>query len=376
MKPLRSHPRSFSLFYLSFSILLMTCSFQKKDSEPGYVEVEAEGNDLQDAEKNAKMEMIRQVLGTEVVSHSYLLDSVYLGNIVESSEVGLVRRYKTLETKHSKNRIFLRASGIVDETRLGESIEEQYKLLGKPRILLIASETFGNEKQSDVKTLLETKLISRYPSFDFISIAPEEFKKWNGVLKNSKETNPRPFLELARKNGVELLWIADFVSKEGDLLAQGTELRSIFASLDFKLLETASGKVLVSGNLQGGKPAIDLRFGSEKALDQLLSEMKPSLLRQLAEKWKRGNTIRLTFENLSYEEYSKSELAHWIRNIRGVNSLNERGNDSQGRMVIEVVALLNGGKLFTILKQMEGRFGFSLESKEIQNQFLILRIKK
>ncbi|WP_156781770.1 hypothetical protein [Leptospira tipperaryensis] len=340
------------------------------------MEVEAEGETLQDADRNAKMEMIRQVLGTEVVSHSYLLDSVYLGNIVESSETGLVRRYRILETKHSKNRIYIKASGIVDENRLGESIEEQYKLLGKPRILLIASEKFGDEKESKSKTLLEAKLISRYPAFDFISISPDEFKNWNIPLTDSKETNVRPFLEFARKKGVELLWIADFVSKEGALLAKETELRSIFASLDFKLLETASGKILVSGNLQGGKPAIHLRFGSEKALDQLLSEMKPSLLRQLAEKWKRGNTIRLVFENLSYEEYSKSELSHWIRNIQGVNSLNERGKDSQGRIVIEVVGLLNGGKLFAILKQMEDRFGFLIESKEIQNQFLILRIKK
>ncbi|MBM9579001.1 hypothetical protein JWG45_17785 [Leptospira sp. 201903070] len=370
------HLRIFFILSFFISILLLTCSFQKRDFEPGFVEVEVEGNDLQDAERNAKLEMIRQVLGTEVVSHSYLLDSVFLGNMIESSEVGLVRRFRILKKEHSKNRIFVKASGIVDETRLGESIEEQYKLLGKPRILLLASEKFGNEKESKFKTLLETKLISRYPAFDFVSVSPEEFKKWNIHLKDPKETETNPFLEFARKNGVELIWFADFVSKEGDLLAQGTELRSIFAYLDFKLLETASGKILVSGNLQGGKPAIHLRYGSEKALDQLLSEMKPSLLRQLAEKWKRGNTIRLTFENLSYDEYSKSELAHWIRNVRGVNSLNERGHDSQGRMVIEVVALLNGGKLFTILKQMEDRLGFSFESQEIQSHFLILRIKK
>lgn len=352
------------------------CAFQTKQTEPGYVEVEVEGENLSDAEKNAKMEMIRQVLGTNVESRSYLVDSYSLVHIVETSEIGLVRRYRILETKYSKNKIRIRASGIVDEKSLEESIQEQYRLLGKPRILLLASEKFGNEKANSARTMLESKLISQYPSFDFRNVSREEFKNLNVISTRSKDADLFPFLEAARKNGGELLWIVDFVSKEGEKLAEGTELKPIFATIDFRLIEIVTGKTLVSGNLQGGKPAISLQYGSEKALDRLLVEMKTSLIKQLAEKWKRGNTIRIVLENVSYEDSVKNDLFQSIRNIKGVNSLNERGVDAQGRIVLEVGALLDGGKLFSILKQMEDRSGFSWEGKEIQNQFLLLKKMK
>ncbi|WP_147456738.1 hypothetical protein [Leptospira yasudae] len=368
----------FKTFFVTVTLVLLQsfCAVQTKQSEPGYVEVEAEGDNPSDAEKNAKMEMIRQVLGTNVESRSYLLDSSSLVHIVETSEVGLVRRYRILETKYSKNRMQIRASGIVDEKRLEESIQEQYRLLGKPRILLLASEKFGNEKANSTRTMLESKLISQYPSFDFRNVSREEFKNLNVIPMRSKDADLFPVLEAARKSGGELLWIVDFSSKEGEKLAEGTELKSIFATIDFRLIEIVSGKTLVSGNLQGGKPAINLQYGSEKALDLLLVEMKTSLIKQLAEKWKRGNTIRIVLENVSYEDSVKNDLFQSIRNIKGVNSLNERGVDAQGRIVLEVGALLDGGKLFSILKQMEDRSGFYWEGKEIQTQFLLLKRMK
>ncbi|TGK24078.1 hypothetical protein EHQ05_14110 [Leptospira yasudae] len=368
----------FKTFFVTVTLVLFQsfCAVQTKQSEPGYVEVEAEGDNPSDAEKNAKMEMIRQVLGTNVESRSYLLDSSSLVHIVETSEVGLVRRYRILETKYSKNRMQIRASGIVDEKRLEESIQEQYRLLGKPRILLLASEKFGNEKTNSTRTMLESKLISQYPSFDFRNVSREEFKNLNVIPMRSKDSDLFPVLEAARKSGGELLWIVDFSSKEGEKLAEGTELKSIFATIDFRLIEIVSGKTLVSGNLQGGKPAINLQYGSEKALDLLLVEMKTSLIKQLAEKWKRGNTIRIVLENVSYEDSVKNDLFQSIRNIKGVNSLNERGVDAQGRIVLEVGALLDGGKLFSILKQMEDRSGFYWEGKEIQTQFLLLKRMK
>lgn len=366
---------SFVLIPSLTGILFCFCSLQTKTVELGYIEVEAEGENLQDAEKNSKIEMIRQVIGTDVESRSYLLDSASLGNVVETSDVGLVRRYRILESKYSKNGIYLKASGIVDEKRLEESIQEQYKLLGKPRILLAVSERFGNAKSNLEKTLIESKLVALYPRFDFIRLKSDKINSLNKT-EEVAEVSTDSLLELARKNGGELLWTVDFVSKEGGPVAEGTELKSIFASLDFKLIEIVSGRILVSGNLQDGKPAINLQYGSEKAIDRLLSEMKPSLIKQLSEKWKRGNTIRIVFENLSFEEYSKADVAQWIRNIRGVNSLNERGLDSQGRMVLEVSALLDGGKLFSILKKGEDRFGFALESKEIRNHSLLLKVTK
>ncbi|TGL79085.1 hypothetical protein [Leptospira yasudae] len=368
----------FKTFFVTVTLVLLQsfCAFQTKQSEPGYVEVEVEGDNLSDAEKNAKMEMIRQVLGTNVESRSYLADSSSLVHIVETSEIGLVRRYRILETKYSKNKMQIRASGIVDEKRLEESIQEQYRLLGKPRILLLTSEKFGNEKTNSTRTMLESKLISQYPSFDFRNVSREEFKNLNVIPMRSKDADLFPVLEAARKSGGELLWIVDFTSKEGEKLAEGTELKSIFATIDFRLIEIVSGKTLVSGNLQGGKPAINLQYGSEKALDRLLVEMKTSLIKQLAEKWKRGNTIRIVLENVSYEDSVKNDLFQSIRTIKGVNSLNERGVDAQGRIVLEVGALLDGGKLFSILKQMEDRSGFSWEGKEIQTQFLLLKRMK
>ncbi|MDV6237552.1 hypothetical protein CH379_018115 [Leptospira ellisii] len=353
----------------------ISCANRLRQPDPGYILLEAEGSDPLDAEKNAKLEMIRQVLGTRVESNSFLMDASSLGDLVETSESGIVRWFRILEQKYSKNRIFIKAEGVVDAVRFGESVEEQYRLLGKPRILPLVAERFGSERSPFGRTFTEAKLISLFPHLDFIDAdsldrrIPTEI----GAAKNGNV--PLRFLESARAKDADLIWWIEFDSREGERLSSDTSLRSVFATLAFRLIEVSSGKVLGSGNLQGGKPAIDLRYGSEKAVDQLLAEMKPSVLRQLSEKWKRGNSLRVVLEDAGEVSF-RENLIRLIRTTRGVGSFRDLGKDERGRSVLEIDALMNAGKLYSILRETETRADLFLEAVEIRGGFLLLRSKK
>ncbi|TGK36389.1 hypothetical protein EHQ12_01725 [Leptospira gomenensis] len=346
-----------------------------RQPEPGYILLEAEGSDPFDAEKNAKLEMIRQTLGTRVESNSYVMDSASLGELVETSESGIIRRFRILEQKYYNNRIFIKSEGVVDPVRFGESIEEQYRLLGKPRILLLVTERFGSEQSPFGRSLTETKLISLFPHLDFVepSLSYRQIQSMIGSVKNGNV--PVRILEPARNEGADLVWWIEFDSREGDRLSPDASLRGVFATLAFRLIEVSSGKILGSGNLQGGKPAIDLRYGSEKAVDQLLSEMKPSVLKQLSEKWKRGNSLRVVLED-SRKEVFREKLFGLIRTTRGVASVRDLGRDERGRSVFEVEALMNARKLYSILLETETRADLSLEAEEIRGSFILLRLKK
>lgn len=353
-----------SLIFMVF--VSLNCRFETFKETPtrnGFVTVESSGTDREDAIRNAKLSMIDGILGEWIESESIFLDSGSRSFIIQSSREGFIREFIILNEQKKDSLYRIQASGYVDQKVTRDALEERYRLLGKPRMLVFISENVG---APTFEGGTESRLISLLSGF--------EIKDSDSLKRNPKLGVARADLEvakrIARQENCELLLFGSFESRQGDPLVEGSTMRATFANLQYKLIETETSRVLASDRLEGGKPAIDLKYGTEKAREEILSRLVPDLKRKLAEEWKRGYSILIDIDRLSYDAFVDSEMANRIRSLRGVNFVSERGKDSSGKISLQVEALFNGARLYSLLREFQSDLGLSLVGKEIKGNYL------
>ncbi|TGK07327.1 hypothetical protein EHO59_04250 [Leptospira semungkisensis] len=387
----------------SFSVFLMLCSLtfgacvsadKKSAIDPGYVEVEADGQNQIDAERNAKLLMLDKVLGEFIESNSILLDSGTKEFLIQSSREGFVRDFKILKKNEAQGKTNILASGFVNAKAAGNALEERYKILGKPKILIFVSEKIGNSALQTSNTQSEIKLLSLLQEFDLsdgnsksrnssaTKTDPKSKNSSNAKVDPASKNPPNSETDLfefaknlSQKENCELLLFGNFSVREGDRVLEASSLRSIYASFQYKLVEAQTSRVLVSDTAYGGSPAIDLQYGTEKAREQIFSQLVPTLKKKLSEEWKRGHSIRIEIEKISYDQFVDSDLASRIRSLKGVNSVLERGKTENGRILVEVEALFDAGRLYSLLREFQQDLGLDFRNKEINGNYLLIEAR-
>ncbi|EQA44301.1 hypothetical protein LEP1GSC050_3561 [Leptospira broomii serovar Hurstbridge str. 5399] len=370
---------NFLFILLHFNFGCIYYQIKEIPNELGYVEVEAQGANREEAERNAKIEMIGLILGELVQSQSIIVDSTSKDYFVESSREGLIRNFKILSDTQLRDGVKLRASGYVSKRLIGNALDEQYKFLGKPRILVLISEKIGSKTIEAGNTRAEARFISFFPGFEFLNkdkVLEISAKTKNYSQSIESEIFRNKVIESAVNENCELVLLGSYEVRQGGTIVDGSDMLSTFAGLSYKLIETRSQRILAADTIRGGHPAIDLNIGSEKAIEQILNVLVPSLKQQLANKWQRGYTINLTIEGMNYDSFIDMNISRTIRSIRGINSVTERGRDSKGRILLDVEALFNAVRLYSYLRDYKDRLGFSFHSKEIQGNSVVIEAEK
>ncbi|EPG74454.1 hypothetical protein LEP1GSC058_3576 [Leptospira fainei serovar Hurstbridge str. BUT 6] len=373
---------SLFIFLSILSHLNFGCIYHQTKEIPnelGYAEVEVQGANKDEAERNAKIEMIGLILGELVQSQSIIVDSNSKDYFIESSREGLIRNFKILSDTRLRDGIKLRASGYVSKKLIGNALDEQYKFIGKPRILVLISEKIGNKTIEAGNTGSEARFISFFPGFEFLN--KDKVLEISSKIKNysqsiESEIFRNKVVESAVNENCELVLLGSYEVRQGGTIVEGSDMRSTFAGFSYKLIETRSQRILAADTIKGGHPAIDLNIGSDKAIEQILNVLVPSLKQQLASKWQRGYTINLAIEGMNYDSFVDMDISKTIRSIRGINSVTERGQDSKGRILLDIEALFNAGRLYSSLRDYKDRLGFSFHSKQIEGNSIVIEAEK
>lgn len=356
-------------FFILWICLPASCSSLERNrqaNEDGYIELESSGKDLDEAVYNAKVSMIDTVLGELVQTESMVLDSGSKGHLVQSSREGFIRKFKVIRQFHENGLIRVEASGFVNKKAIGDALEERYRLLGKPRILVFLSEKIGGISDTS-QSRTESKFISFLSGFEIVDSQSIRASK-----KYLSKIDLEEAKEIAKKQDCELLLFGSLESRDGGPIVSGSSMKAIFATLEYKLIEAESSKILASDTIRGGKPAIDLTYGTEKAREEILPKLASRLKSKLEEEWKRGFSILIEIDGISYDTYSDSDIANRIRSLRGVNFVSEKGKDSSGKIRLTVEALLNGPRLYSNLRELQQDLGISLVGKQIKGNYLRL----
>ena len=380
LKP-SSHLKVF--FYLLLTSFLFSCaSTSTRDSE-GYIYVyNVEGVNKDDLELNAKRKILENGLGDLIEGSSQAIDGQLKEKIINSSVEGFVTNYTQIGDIRKKGIMFeIDAKGKVNKKAVGDALKERYRDIGKPSFLMLIDEkVFGKPTSGAAVTITENAIASKFTEFDFLDrnqftrILAKEGGKPIGVYGNP--SNEEKVLAAAAEMEAQILLVGqtDVVSA-GEI--EGSGLKSFQAVLKFKIFDVNSARILAADNASGAYPHINPDTGAQEAISKAVDKAYPKIRDQVASKWKPGTIVRLKIEGLSYDEFIDKDVRTVLRNIKGVNGVNDKSSGNVNNMIIvEVEALFNGNALYQKMRDRKSDFGFDFSSKEVKPSTIHIVVKK
>lgn len=363
------------------TVLLLFCASGDKKGD-GYIYVQnIKGLNLDDAELNAKREIIAKGLGELIEGSSQVLDGEAKEKILEASVEGYVIDYQQIGPDRKKEgMVIIDAKGKVNANALKNALETRYKDVGRPRFLMIVDETINGRKSSGNVNVTENAMVSKFTIFDFLDreqfkrILTKEAGKSVGIYGDARLEAKA--LDAAAEMEAEILLIGQSETKNiGKIM--DSDLNSIQSTVRFKLVDVGSASILAADNAGAAAPHVDPERGAQDSIDKALEKALPKIKEQIERKWKRGTTIRLTIEGLNYDDYVDNGTQAVIRKIKGVNEVNERSSGNVNNMIsLEVKALFAGPALYRKLREWKEDLKFDFTQKEVKNNSVHIIVKK
>jgi hypothetical protein len=373
---------NFMKAFVSFLILLSFdfCVSSDKKGD-GYVYVKnSKGINLEDAELNAKRDILAKGLGELVEGNTEVNSGQLVESMVASSVEGYVFDYSQLGKERIEGPLtVIDARGKVDRGSLQSLIESLNTIQGKPNFLMIIDETIETRK-STTTVATENAMVSNFPEFTFLDreqfrrLLAKEGGKTIGVYGDpSAEAKAT---EVAAQMDADILLIGQTTVKNaGPILDSG--MNSFQASIKFKLISVGNAQIIAADNAGGGAPHIDADRGAGDAINKSLVSARPKILDQLKTKWKRGASIRLVIDGMSYDEFLDKDIGSKIRKFKGVNTLNDKGSgNSNNSLVIEIQANFNGTQLYRKMRERKEDLGINFTQKEVKPNTVRIQVTK
>ena len=337
------------------------------------ITVEVTEENREAAERMAKRRIVEEGLGSYVKSHSMVIDARSMGFVIENSTAGLVRSFRVEKEDKKNGSVYLKASGIVSESAMGDAVEEMYSTIGKPRILAIVNETVANKQNASGSTVTESRFVAGIPGLEFVDAGQMEkiiAKNKNVTLAYDNPAAQKAALDAAVEENCEILLLVKTQVSQGSSVSEDSEMKTINGTISYKLIDVNTARILAANTEKGGRPHIDLEQGSVGVIGMLVEKVSANLKEQLASKWKRGNTIRVVFRGIDYDTYMDLELGQAIRSLRGVNAVQERGKSPDGSPILEVECLFSGGVLYKKMREMRETLKIDFKSRDVKNNLI------
>jgi hypothetical protein len=366
------------LYVFLLNLIYCPSTQEKKD---GFIYVyNIKGINLEDAEINAKREIIAKGLGELVEGGAEVNQGQLMEAVTYTTVEGYVLDYSQIGKEKTDGPLTaIDAKGKVDKGSLKSLVERMKNTLGNPNFLMLIDETIENRKGGSI-IATENAFVSNFPEFNFLDreqfrrILAKEGGKTIGVYGDpSAEAKAT---EAAAQMDAEILLIGQTIVKNaGPILDSG--MNSYQASIKFKLISVGNAQIIAADNAGGAAPHIDQERGSTEAISKSLASVRPKILDQLKTKWKRGAFIRLVIDGMSYDEFIDKEIGPRIRKWKGVNTLNDKGSsNSNGSIVVEMDANFNGTQLYRKMRERKDDLGINFTQKEVKPSVVRIQVIK
>ena len=372
-------------FALLFGVMLQGCaSTQTRDSD-GYIYVyNVEGVNKDDLELNAKRKILENGLGDLIESNSQAIDGQLKEKVLNSSVEGYVTNYTQIGEARKKGIMLeIDAKGKVNKKALGDALKERYKDIGKPSFLMVIDEkVLGKSNTGGSVTITENAISGKFVDFDFLDrgqftrILAKEGGKPVGVYGNP--SSEEKVLAAAAEMEAQILLVGQTeVQSAGEVDPSVPNLKSYQATVRFKIFDVNSARIIASDNAAGAHVHVNPETGAQEAVGKAIDRAYPKIKEQVASKWKPGTIVRVKIEGLSYDDFIDKDVRGIIRNIKGVNGINDKNSGNVNNMIVfEVEALFNGNALYQKIRDRKSDFGFEFSGKEIKPSSIHIVVKK
>ena len=339
MKKIISLVLGFTLFY---------CATPEKKSDGFIYVTNITGINLDDAELNAKRAIVAKGLGELVEGRTDVNQGQLMESVVNTSVEGFVLDYQQIGKDRKKGALVeIDAKGRVDRGTAQSIIDKMLSQAGNPNFLMIVDEEIDARKSPPTAIVTENAIVKNFSEFQFLDkeqfrrILAKEGGKTIGVYGDTSAEAKAT--EVAAQMGAEILFIGQTIVKNnGPIMDSG--MMSMQATVRFKIVDVGSA---------------------------------PKILGQIRTKWKRGMMIRLVIDGMNYDDFLDKGIDGIIRNIKGVNAVNQKGSsNSNNSIVLEVQADFNGTVLYRRMREKREDMGIKFEQKEVKPGVVQIKVTK
>ncbi|MCB1175279.1 MAG: hypothetical protein KDK39_17015 [Leptospiraceae bacterium] len=361
--------------------LLWACQSAQPKSIDDFIVVSAVGDTRQEAVNSAYRKILEQGLGVLVSGSSLSVDAEARDNMISTATEGFVHSFEVIEVQGqppADEYWEILARGKVSEKAVQDSLAE-YSRQFRPRLMAIFNEQIGGQQSKVGNTYAELKFISIFKEFPFVD--QEQFKRVmareSGQVVNAygSPSALNRALQVAAEMNAEILVIGTVESKQSQTGLRGSTLKPVHSTVRLKLINVGTAQIWAARSEEAAIPSLQIEQGAVQSIEKALKTMQPYLLSQIETRVRAGNTIRVTINNISYDDYTDRDIVRILSQIAGVNTVRDRGNASGGKgVVLEVEARMTGPALYKQMRLIRDRLQLDFESQAVQSNSIIIRV--
>ncbi|MBP7734695.1 MAG: hypothetical protein KA369_01855 [Spirochaetes bacterium] len=331
---------------------------------------------------DARNKLVEKVMGTTVSGESAVKDFELVKMLIESKSYGLVKKEKIVSEKAESDLYRVEIEGTVEPAVVEDAVEDALNRYGKPKFMILISETFeGRMNQpgfTETEILMQERMGQAGFQFVDIQIVQDMMKRQYGRMAKAMNGQVTEDVQnmLLNDVGAEVIIIGTAQTKDQSqaLREYSKNMKSKSAIVRLKAIDVYSGRILATTSKDAPGVHIQSDTASKKAIENVIKRIlggkdedtgksKPGpFMDDIIKQFVKSATHRQINIYLSGLDYNgMRKFREEVSNrIRGVQQVLEKGRMGQVAR-IEIYFAGTTTEFVDELKSKASKLGFDFE---------------
>lgn len=347
---------------------------------------------------DAKIKLVRKVLGETISGTSVMKDFELVSNIVKAKSMGLVKNESIVKQWQAGTEYFVTLEGTVESAAIEDAIQSILNTYGRPKFMVLIQETF--ERKRNTPGFTETEMIIQElmgnSGFEFVDasmtqeLMKRDRRRMNKAIRGQVSGDVQELLLNDAGAEVIIIGTAQTNDQSAVLRAYGaTNMKSKSAIVRLKAIDVYTGRILAAISRNAPGVHIDSATASKKAIENVFKKILGKS-DQYSGKFKMGpfmrtitgkfvkaannRQINVLVTGLDYNGLRKfrNNVSQRIRGVQTVNAKGQIGRASR----LEVYFAGKTNEFADELIAKANNMGFQIKVKESYPNKLVLIVEQ
>jgi hypothetical protein len=311
-----------------------------------------------DALTQAKRDAVEKGIGMILQSETEVKNFMVEKDVVLTKTMGAVKSYQVLsETQESDGNWKIKISAVVSKADISKELAALRILLesmDKPRMMVLIRESHGGQFSPDYKAA-ETAVLDFLTSKEFNMVDPGQVAALLGSddesIRKATEGDAVAAAKLGRDNGAENIIVGNAVASVGAPNAMLAGMSSGQADLTIKVINCATGKIIVAKQEHAAKPHISPETAMTQAVAAVANKvMDQKVFAKIVETWQdvvnNGTELAVTVSNVKAFKDASAVKATLTGLGGSVVKITQRGWDKNAGILTLTVLFKGNAEAF------------------------------
>jgi len=331
---------------------------------------------------DARNKLVEKVLGTTVSGSSMVEDFQLVKLLIEEKSYGLVKNEKILSESYESDMCRVMLEGTVLTAVAEDAIEDALNRYGRPKFMMLISETFERHMNApgftETEMLMQERMGSAGFEFVDVQVVQDLMKRQYGQMSRAMSGQISQDIQdlLLNDNGAEVIIIGTAQTRDqsGVLEEYTKNMKSKSAIVRLKAIDMYTGRVLATTSKDAPGVHTQSDTASKRAIEAVLKKIiggkdegtgasKPGpFMAEIIKQFVKSAThrpINVYITGLNYNGLKefREQVSHRVRGVQQVNDKGRVGSAAR----LEVLFTGTTAEFTDELKAKSEKLGFQIE---------------